>query len=218
MERSQKVLQCLYCGNKTLMNKVGEHNFNESDDLVWFYRISRIYICPVCNRVTFTEEECFSEDCGPWDEDYPYEKIVFLVNSLTDGHNLPKNIKEAFEAALKVKNIDDAVCLVALRRVLELVCKDKKAEGNNLALMINSLSNNNILPPALIQASTITRLFGNIGAHKDNAEVSSHEIDQVVEFVEYILNYLYILPSKIMSIQLQLDRKFDRLNDDSEVV
>lgn len=207
MEQSQKVLQCLYCGNKTLMNKVGDHRFEEKDDETWFYRISRMYACPICYRVTFAEVECFSEDCGPWNEDYPSENTIFPVNSLSSGHHLPKIIKEAFEASLKVKNIDDALCLIALRRTLELVCKDKKAKGKSLSQMIKSLSNNNILPPALIEVSTITRLFGNIGAHDNNGEVSAHEINQVTEFVEYILDYLYVLPAKIKSLQRRLGIK-----------
>ncbi|MDD4401839.1 MAG: DUF4145 domain-containing protein [Desulfitobacteriaceae bacterium] len=218
MEQSQKVLQCLYCGNKTLMNKVGDHQLSESDEHTYFYRNSRMYVCPVCNRITFTEEECFSEDCGPWDEDYPYEKIIFPVNSLMSGHCLPNNIKEAFEASLKVKNIDAAICLIALRRTLELVCKDKEAKGKNLSEMIESLSSNNILPPALIEVSTITRLFGNIGAHDNNGEVSAHEINQVAEFVEYILDYLYILPAKIESLQRRLDINVDKSKDSLEVV
>ncbi len=203
MENYQKVLKCLYCGNETLMNMVGYHQFSKSDEQTYFYRDSRMYSCPVCKRVTFTEQECFSEDCGPWDEDYPYENILFPVNSFK-GIHLPNKIKEAFEASLKVKNIDYSICLVALRRTLELVCKDKGARGQNLSQMINDLSQNNILPKTLIEVSTITRLFGNLGAHDNNVEISSHEIEQVADFVEYILDYLYILPAKIKSLQRRL--------------
>lgn len=41
-------------------------------------------------------------------------------------------IKNAFTAAIRTKGIDRAICLLSLRRTLEIIYKDKNAEGNKL--------------------------------------------------------------------------------------
>ncbi|NJD01218.1 MAG: DUF4145 domain-containing protein, partial [Ruminiclostridium sp.] len=118
-----------------------------------------------------------------------------------------RKVKEAYEAALKTRNIDSAVCLMALRRTLEIVCKEKKAQGHNLWNKIEDLSIKGILPVELKHASTITKTYGNMGAHDTDVSVRSFELEQIIEFVEYILDYLYILPAKLSAIQEQLEKK-----------
>jgi len=57
-----------------------------------------------------------------------------------------------------------------------------------------------VLPPELKNASVITKTYGNMGAHDTNITISMQDLNQIIEFVQYILEYLYILPSKINKI------------------
>jgi hypothetical protein len=50
-------------------------------------------------------------------------------------------------------------------RVLEELCEDRKATGNNLKERIASLSKIIIIPQALLQAADHLRLLGNGAAH-----------------------------------------------------
>lgn len=45
-------------------------------------------------------------------------------NVSVQSNGVPDRIKDAFDVALKVKNIDSAICLLSFRRVLEAICKD----------------------------------------------------------------------------------------------
>lgn len=131
------------------------------------------------------------------------EEILYPTNTFSSKY-LPKDIKDAYESALKTRHIDTAICLISLRKTLELVCNDKGANGNNLYIKIEDLSDKEILPKELKNASKITRHFGNIGAHETNIKISKQELNKLIELVEYILEYLYILPNKIKELENKL--------------
>ncbi|MCS1350285.1 DUF4145 domain-containing protein [Mechercharimyces sp. CAU 1602] len=67
-------------------------------------------------------------------------------------------------AALKTKNIDGAICVLALRRTLEMMCIDKGENNRNLYKNIQELSDRDILPPILDGMAGILREVGNYAA------------------------------------------------------
>ncbi len=207
MENKQKLVQCYSCGNETLMNPYGEYK-NAWDEGCGYYGYFKyqMYACPVCNKITLVQEywDCAQQSYNENGiiADFIEEEIIYPSNTLKfDG--VPKEVKEAFEAALKTRKISTAVCLVALRRTLEMICIEKGADGRTLWNKIEDLSNRGILPPDLKIASIITKKYGNIGAHDADADiaVTGNELNQIVEFVQYIVEYLYVLPAKINKIQ-----------------
>jgi hypothetical protein len=207
MDKKQKVLKCYFCGNETLMNLVGEYRDDWGNEDFSGYSIYRMFACPVCHKVTlheeYWEEGMFRYDNRGNMEEYATEEILYPFNTLK-GNNLPAEVKEAFESALKTKNINSAVCSMALRRTLEIICAEKGAEGQDLWQKIEDLSKKGVLPPELKHASTITRKYGNIGAHDIKVSIPSHELDNIIEFVQYIIDYLYILPHKLKRAEKRL--------------
>ncbi len=218
MEKNQKVLQCYYCGNSTLMNLVGEHKYQWDEGYGYYgYFNYQMYACPICGRVTFFQQYWdiaqsynLNDDTA---EEIIDEEILYPINTFQVDY-LPPKVKEAYEAALKTKNIDSAVCVMALRRTLEIICKEKGAEGHNLWHNIEFLSKKGILPAELKHASTITKTYGNMGAHDADILINSIELEQIIEFVKYILEYLYILPSKLSAIQEQLEKRKLKKSED----
>jgi hypothetical protein len=121
---NQKVLKCYYCGNSTLMDLVGEHKYNwDENDGYYGYFNYQMYACPVCRKVTFFKQYWDSAQSyynGGEYENFIDEEILYPINTF-QGDYLPHKVKETYEAALKTKNIDSAVCLMALRRTLEII-------------------------------------------------------------------------------------------------
>ena len=88
-------------------------------------------------------KEVFNEEYGFTDTlEYCYPNI-----SVKHDAAIPEHIKTAYEAVLKVKNIDEPMCLIGLRRVLEAICKDKGAEGKDLSYTVNSQYRASFLAP-----------------------------------------------------------------------
>lgn len=197
---SQQVFQCYHCGNETLMNLVGEHRENWENEDSYGYTVSCMFICPICQETTYVERYWELGMVAYNGEDIVDEKIYYPAISL-DKSYIPENIKTAFEGALKSRNTDRELCLLGLRRTLERICKEQGATENNLEKKVTELANRNILPPTLKEASDITRHFGNSAAHGDEMDISKNELNLIVEFVELLINYIYVIPQKILRLK-----------------
>lgn len=212
--KSQKVLKCYHCGNETLMNKTGESRWSsrdEQNDDFDFSFLYEMFTCPVCHKVTLLEtygdESMQRYDYRGEVEWYKEEKILFPINSL-DSNAIPKPIKAAFEATIKSRNIDTNVCLMSLRRTLELILVDKGATKWGLKDKIEEIASKGILPETLKEASSLAKKLGDSAAHgkEIDIEADSHDVNSLIEFVEYIIEYLYVLPYK-------MDRFKKRMNE-----
>ena len=114
----EKVMTCFHCGNKTAMKCVSQYKITD-DDEVWDYSYSPfrpvhvitfgsiwfLYLCPVCNEVTLEKETWCSEEIEPNGQPITYVKIVYPTLETMEKY-VPKGVKDAFDAALKVRNLD----------------------------------------------------------------------------------------------------------------
>lgn len=218
MSDNQKVIQCYHCGNETLMNLLNEHK-EYSEEGFNYYFIYKTYLCPVCKKITLYEiywdEFLLDYDSSGKIVESPTEEILYPTTSI-DFMGIPAQVASAYAAALKCRNIDTVICLIALRRILEFICHDKQAKGQNLWRKIEDLSSKGILPPELKHASIITKNYGNMGAHDSQINVSQTDINLIFEFVKYILDYLYVLPAKLKEMQEKMGRPQATVPDTEE--
>jgi hypothetical protein len=214
----EKVLTCFHCGNKTLMKQVSKHNMTDNEEIydyrydpfrpigvISFSKTWYLYLCPVCSEVTLERHSWFSEETGPNGEPFVHENILYPAFS-SNEHFIPKGVKDAFDSALKVRNLDGAVCVLALRRALEKMCKEKEAKGEDLFNKLKDLQDKKILPPIMKDVSYILRKEGNSAAHADDVEFDEETVRQMIEFTRTILDYVYTLPKKIKLAQERIKK------------
>lgn len=204
---SFRLQTCYHCGNQGLMpiehrhkRDYGGPEFDEVGNVV-SYELEEHFewftlSCPVCGKVTLYEE--YKEETT---SAFFTQTAVLYPQSSIDYTGVPENIKTAFESALKVKNIDTAICALSLRRVLEAICKDKGANGNNLEQMIADMIERQMLPQMFDDACWIVRQLGNSAAHGDNKVFSVYQVEQTIIFMQNIINYLYTLPKKMQQLR-----------------
>lgn len=206
-----RLLTCYHCGNRGLMpiEFVHEQNFGgyvydtqgkavdrELEETFLWHLVS----CPVCGFVTLMEEynnECMQEN--------DVETSILYPQCTINYTGVPETVKEAFESALKVKNIDKEICALSLRRVLEAICKDKGATGKDLNSMVQDMIARKILPEMFNDACWIIRQLGNSAAHADNIHFPKRQVDETMGFVQSIINYLYILPVKMKKMRRDIE-------------
>lgn len=203
-QQEYRLHTCYHCGNQGLMkiehihkNRFGDYIEDPYGNVIGIefeenFRWTMLS-CPVCGMVTLVEDydnSAFEEVTSVL---YPETKI--------DSAGVPKSVQEAFEAALKVKNISNEICALSLRRVLEAICKDKGASGHNLNSMVKDMIERKILPEMFDDACWIIRELGNNAAHADDAHFSKHQVDETIGFVQNIINYLYTLPVKMKEMR-----------------
>ena len=213
-----KLFKCSNCNNETLM-EIHARNKIENGDFLgdsYYYDEQIVLKCPSCKNFNIinaywdsshgkANESKQYEDI--YNGDNVFESVLYPVTSeLSNGANgiVPNDILKSFRKSLELKSIDSESCLVKLRKTLELICNDKNATGHDLNDKIKKLFELGILPSTLKSASNITRKLGNMGAHESEVEISITELSSTIKLVEYIIQYIYILPSEIEMLEKKI--------------
>lgn len=216
MDKNYLLENCKYCGNKGLLKIVGSYkqHFTDYDggepvfhaDTLW-----RMLECPVCNKIslhrTYSDDSMFVPEEGYFSD----ESIEYSGNRY-DFSYVPESILKSYQAAIKTSKVDLSVCLIAIRAVLEKICKDRGTKKKNLDAMLKEMVSKNILPDTLDQCSFLIRKLGNSGAHGEDIDLSQSDVLELIDFIETILYYIYELPVKISNVNKKYDLKLESLN------
>ncbi|MBE5738976.1 MAG: DUF4145 domain-containing protein [Clostridiales bacterium] len=212
LTRNHILETCYHCGNKGLLIEESlyldkYYDYDEDVPILWYEDYYHVLHCPVCHGVTLLKRST-DQTMQNRDGSYDFERKILYPDISTNKRDVPKNIVSAFESAKKVEKIDSSICALSLRKVLELICKDKKAKGSKLEKQIEDLVTKNILPVTFDDACKHIRLIGNEGAHDDHLSIPKSELKTLIEFLDSIINYLYIIPAKIKRLtEIKTDNK-----------
>ena len=117
---------------------------------------------------------------------------------------LSPEIQRAYDAAIKVKNIDVNAYAVLIGRVLEMVCEDRNANGKSLNDKLFDLSEKGEIPSKLVKVAESLRRLRNIGAHTGLGELTKSEEPILSSLCSAILEYVYSAPYLVQQAEDQL--------------
>lgn len=214
MDPRKTPLTCYHCGNTGILTYVAQFNVDDIvidkneygqviyEDCLGFLKWY-LYKCPVCENPVLAKQ--YEGNCDPPNciNDI---KVIYPALVIT-SKGVPPKIFQAYEAAVKTRGIDNAICLLSLRRALEMVCKDKNAQGDNLEKKIDDLIEKKVLPEMMRDACWIVRQCGNEAAHADDVEFSKREADEAIEYVGSIITYLYSTPVKVADLRRRIEER-----------
>lgn len=190
-------LQCPFCyeeGNFELVFHSEKKKPNSSKKLNF-----DVYKCSNC--VGYVHVLWSAGEYGHGSDNlYNYKVLPWVIGELKAPEHWPKNVQRFWLQAHKsIKNESWDAAAVMIRSALQLVLRDNEAKGKNLKEEIEDLATRGILPPIMKDWSEEIRFLGNISAHPDSAltEVNPEDIRDTVEFLDYLLTYLYNLPKQI---------------------
>jgi hypothetical protein len=180
-------------------SQVREHEAN-GGTIVWDEgNVYEIPACPACHGVTFQR--------GHFHDQFPedWQSVVLYPAEAKKVEGLPPEIERAYTAALAVKAIEAHAFAVLVRRLLEMICLDKGAQGRNLFEQLRSLAQTGVIPQQLIDIANGLRNFGNIGAHAAGVQLSDNEVPVIDALCRAILEYVYGAPHLVGVAQETLD-------------
>ncbi len=140
---------------------------------------------------------------------YPSAKSYYPAPELQS--NIPEALQNAFVSTIDAYNSRNyAATAVCARRTLEGIFKYLVSEDQRnapLARLIERVTEDMDLAAPLTSLSHAIRDGGNLGAHFDMEK----EPDQVlakhmVELLDYLISYLYVLPNEIQNLEESLGR------------
>lgn len=196
------------CSGKTLHDVVLSVDVNGCDDehdVSWndSYQIVR---CCGCERISFRSEYSNSEDYVQVGEnEYEHAINEELYPSRIEGRkdlgldivHLPQKIQRIYRETLQALNGKSPILAgIGLRALIEAVCKENNATGNDLYKRIDDLVAKNILTPNGSKILHKVRALGNEAAH----EVKPHKeksLGLAMNVVEHLLQDVYILPKQV---------------------
>ncbi|MCF6255369.1 MAG: DUF4145 domain-containing protein [Gammaproteobacteria bacterium] len=165
----------------------------------------QIIQCLGCESVSFKKTHQNSEDEDHWKGPDGYESSYRVQTdyypnpeegrgSIEDEHLLPAKLQLIYEETLGALNINHRVLAgIGIRAIVETVCKDNEANGNNLAEKIDSLVTLGVLTRDGADILHKLRVLGNEAAH----EVTPHDNVQLglaLDVIDHLLTGVYILP------------------------
>jgi Domain of unknown function (DUF4145) len=197
------ILLCGHCGNKTTFEERGNYYtqepiLNDERKIVWETISWHLFECKTCSKPTLIE---LTPDKPPFE----VQRTLYpsIQTKLT---NLPQKIERAYTAAIKVKNIEPNACAVLVGRTLEAACNHEEAQGRTLAQKLNYLAQNGRIPNTLAERARQLKELRNLGAHDAEDEVTERDVPIILDFLEAILEYLYVAPAKIEAVRARLTR------------
>jgi hypothetical protein len=195
---SSPTLRCGHCGNRAPMqvrardSRITRHETDPSDTehLTWEAgSVFEVLMCPACHGTLLATYE-YHEFLTP--EGVEYQLLYPNDRGLPVG--LPDAIAKSYNAAQTVRSIEANAFGVLLRRVLELVCSDRNAQGRTLNQQLQDLARRNEIPEKLVNVANSIRNLGNVGAHPGLGELTSSEVPILDDLTRAILEYVYSAP------------------------
>ena len=165
--------------------------------------IYQLLICPVCRGVSLGKY--FYADY--LDEDQSENEVTTLLYPPSEKTPiaLPSKVMSSYQAAVKVRGIDPNAYAVLLGRVLEMICEDRKADGDSLYKRLDDLGNRGEIPRPLVEMAHSLRQLRNVGAHASLGELTAKEIPFLDDLCRAILEYIYTAPDLVEKAKRRLE-------------
>ena len=111
--------------------------------------------------------------------------------------NLPPTVRSAFEEALTCLRSGAYSATVLLsRKTLEAMCHENKINGNNLAQMLKTAMDANVIDGRLFQWANALRLAGNRAPHDVVGSITRLDAMDIVDFTHAMLEYIFTFRDK----------------------
>jgi hypothetical protein len=117
---------------------------------------------------------------------------------------LPAPIGQMYRETLLVEMRSPRACALMAGLTLEAVCQYEQARGSSLSERLNHMVACERIPKTLAEMAHHLRQLRNIGAHLTEEEILPEDVPVIIDFIEAILEYLYVAPAKIRAVQERL--------------
>ena len=200
-------VRCPHCGNTAPMEIVASHTRHE---LVWNgvlqeqttdTYVYELLSCSACRNIMLRSG--YLGFRRPEILDYH----VLYPPDTRELIGLPPAVRQGYEAAMRVRNVDPNAYAVLIGRVLELVCSDRGAQGRTLANRLDFLAKRGEIPQKLVGCVRHLKNFRNVGAHASLGELTRADLPILDDLVRSLLEYVYSAPE----LAARAEKKFAEL-------
>jgi len=202
---------CKECSRETLhvvvtsFNEIGSEDCGGGNSVDW-HCSNQVTQCLGCETVSFRTVSTFSEDMEYDHSGSYYPETIKYYPGRTEGiksiksHLLPHSVQQIYqETILSIENEQYILAGIGIRAIVETICKDLEAEGNNLHQKINTLKDRSIVTIEGAETLHKLRVLGNDAAHEVKAH-NSRQLELAMQIIEHMLDGTYIIPERVQRV------------------
>jgi len=204
-------LPCIDCEGKTYHKVISSVNVEGSLEFdrnfsIEYWEDYEIIQCQGCKLITFRKNSRNTENTGGFvddegnyitellDNEELFPSRMLEIKKMKNVHIIPFEVRRVYEETYRA--ISDNLCIlgaIGIRSLIEAICIEKNATGNNLQNKINNLTTMGILTAEASKILHSIRLLGNVAVHEVNPP-SIDVLNTAFEIVELLIKNVYILP------------------------
>ncbi|ABD70551.1 hypothetical protein Rfer_2839 [Rhodoferax ferrireducens T118] len=202
-------VQCPRCVGPTAHKILANANLSGGDGHMDWQTDYQILQCMGCKTISYRSESSNSEDFDHYTDEDGEEELVYTTTEKLyppriygysglgeDRWLLPDTLRRIYDETSSALIADQPVLTgIGVRAILETLCKDKAAKGNNLLKQIDDLVSLGILTPGRASVLHQIRTLGNLSAH-EAAPHTPAQLGLAMAVVDHLLEEVYILPEK----------------------
>jgi len=206
-DKKQRIV-CRECCRETLHSIISTYSEKGSEDCengnyVDWNCDNQIIQCLGCESVSFRTVSTFSEDMD-FDKNGPfYPKTIKYYPGRAEGlksidsYLLPDSIQLIYkETTLAIESGQFILAGIGIRAIVETICKDLNAEGQDLFKKIDSLKAKFIITPDDATILHKLRVLGNDATHEVKAH-DSKQLELAINIIVHMLDGAYIIPARV---------------------
>ena len=200
-------LLCPSCSKETLHKVLVSAEIDErfGDEDEWFanWDTYQVVQCQGCRAASFRRTHTDSDYIAPDETVVPiayvelYPKRAAGRRELPNLYLLPKQVSTIYRETLSaLSNNLPILAGIGIRALVEAVCKERNAGGNDLSSRIDDLVTQGVLTRDGAEILHSLRLMGNEAAHEVKPH-SEHDLNIAFDVIEHLMSGVYILPEVV---------------------
>jgi hypothetical protein len=120
--------------------------------------------------------------------------------------SLPMRVARRYQEVLLVRELSPTACAILTGSTLEAICTQEQIIGGTLPEKLTILAQRRHLPPILLDLAQQLRYLRNIGSHEAEEDTLSEDIPAMLAALQALLDYLYILPTRLKALEARLQQ------------
>lgn len=181
------ILECERCETLVEAEVLASYIDQDSEEPEGKWTFTR---CPKCSLPMLAVQ---SGD--PLIDDLPTRVFPPLIRHL--GMSVPRTMRTAYsEAQICFRAKAFTASAIMCRKVLEGLCNEHGITERGLAASLKKLRENGIIESRLFEWAEELRTLGNEAAHGVNASISKQDANDIIEFTEALVEYVFTYRDK----------------------
>ena len=154
--------------------------------------------CPSCHEILLgmCDYDIFTAYDGPEQERWSLPKRLWPDPQKSYDFSIPQLVRNSLEDAKKRFEAKVyTACAVMCGRALEAICNEKTGESS-LARGLQKLKSTNQIDDRLFNWGEALRKERNVGAHASEETISRPDAQDILDFANAIVEYIYVMTAK----------------------